>query len=125
MNTLVEATLRQLLREHILEPFHIIHIEPFETESDSHGNAMPHRDSYRRVFEGRLSRLREVAPNRIDIHEQHIAVLRALEAVEPTENLYHWTAQGQVREYFGVSTFRGIVSCFSHSRSPDAQEPAA
>jgi len=114
--------LRQLLREHITEPFDVIQIEEFEDEFDSQGQAIPQRDIYRRRYEGRLARLREVAPDRTDIHDRHIAILRALEATAPSERLYYWTAQSQTREYYGVATVRSIVSCLWHQRPSHADK---
>ena len=122
MNTLTEPTLRRLLQEHILEPFQVIQTDSFETELEPNGNALSHRDSYRRDIEGRLARLRAVAPKCTDIHEQHLAVIRALEAIEPTEHFYYWTARTQTREYFGASTCHRMVSCFSYSLSSDVQK---
>lgn len=117
---LTQTTLRRLLREFIIEPFHIIQIEEFKTEFDARGHALSHRDSYRRLFESRLTRLREILPHRTDVHDEHLVVLRALEVVTPTEHLYHWTARSQKCEYFGASTLRCIVSCFSYARPSDA-----
>lgn len=121
MNKLTEATLRRQLQEFIIEPFHVVQIEEFTTEHDAQGDVLPHCDSYRRLFEDRLARLRELVPNRADIHDEHMAVLQALEVIRPTERLYHWIARSHGREYFGAATLRCIVSCFSYARPSGVQ----
>ena len=125
MNKLTEATLRRQLQEFIIEPFHIVQIQEFKTEFDADGDALPHCYSYRRLFEDRLARLRELVPNRADIHDEHAAVLQALEVIRPSERLFHWIARSHKREYFGAATMRCIVSCFSYSRPSDLHKSMA
>ena len=122
MPTLNEDILRRLLHEHITEDYDVIEIAEFEDETDASGRLMPHRDSLRWRYEGRLARLREVAPNRTDLHDEHAAILRVLEATTPQERLYHWTARSETREYFGVAALRFIVFVHSYSRRPDGRQ---
>ncbi len=113
MIPLNEDTLRQLLREHITENYDVTEIEEFEDETDREGRILSHRDSLRWRYEGRLARLIEVAPDRTDIHEEHAAILRVLEATSPQERLYHWTAESKTHRYFGVAASQYLV--FVHS----------
>jgi hypothetical protein len=122
MPTLNEDALRHLLREHITERYDVIEIAEFEDEMDMGGRPISHRDSLRWRYEGRLARLREVAPDRTDLHEEHAAILRVLEATTPNERLYTWTAKSETREYFGVAALRFIVFVHSYSRRADADK---
>ena len=122
MPTLNEATLRQLLRGHVTEAFDVIQIEEFEDEFDAQGRAIPHRDSYRSRYEGRLARLREVAPDRTDLHDEHVAVIRVLDATAPTDRLFSWVARSASREYSGASTLRYTVSFYSYALPSDADK---
>ena len=121
MPTLDEATLRQMLREHITEPYRFTEIAEFEDEFDPSGQPIPHRDSYRRRYEGRLARLRAAAPERTDLHDDHAAVIRVLDATAQDERLFHWVAQSATHEYSGVSTRHYIVTFYEH-RLPDGQK---
>lgn len=122
MAALNEATLRQLLRERITEQFDVVEIAEFEDETDSQGQPISHRDSYRRRYEGRLARLLEVVPERTDLHDEHIAVIRVLDATAPTERLFSWVTRSSTREYSGVSTPRYIVSFYSYTRPPRSRQ---
>jgi hypothetical protein len=122
MTPLDEVMLRRLLREHIAEAFDIVQIEEFEDEFDDQGRAIPHRDSYRSRNIGRLERLREVVPDRTDLHDRHVAVIRLLDVMEPNERLYHWVARSKTREYSGASTLGYIVSFYSYSLPSSADK---
>jgi hypothetical protein len=122
MPTLNEDTLRQLLREHITERYDVTEIREFEDETDTAGRPISHRDSLRWRYEGRLAKLREVAPDRTDLHDEHAAILRVLEATTPHDRLFTWTARSETREYFGVAALQFIVFVHSYSRRPDADK---
>lgn len=116
MPILDEDTLRRLLREHIAEHYHVVEIVEFEDEIGSDGRAMAHRESLMWRYQGRLARLRQVAPGRTDILEEHAAILRVLEATSPQERLYMWTAQSATHEYSGVAALRFLVIFRSYPR---------
>jgi hypothetical protein len=112
-----ETRLRRLLQEHIMEPYEVKEILEFDDEMDAQGQAIPHREIWLRRYEGRLARLRELAPDRKDIHQDHEAIIRALHAISPDERLFHWAAQSVAREYHGMCSMRCVVSCLSHARN--------
>jgi hypothetical protein len=128
MTALDETRLRRLLQEHITEHYEVTEILEFEDEVDSQGHPIPHREMWLRRYEGRLARLRQVAPDRTDIHQDHEAIIRALQDISPAERLFHWAAQGATREYHGMCSMRCVVSCLSHARnaaSGTGAEPGA
>ena len=114
MNT---ALLFKLLQEWIAEDYTVVEIEPFGDELDSLGMPIPHREIYRRRYESRLSGLRQLVPERIDIHSEHQAVLDALSNLKPDARLYYWEAGSRLRVYSGVASSTGIVSFYSNDRA--------
>ncbi len=127
MTALDERGLRRLLQEHITELYEVTEILEFEDEVDAQGRPITHREAGLRRWEGRLSRLRQVAPDRTDIHHDHEAIISALRALSPTDRLFHWAARSATREYHGMCSVRCVVSCLSHARVASATraEPGA
>jgi hypothetical protein len=128
MITLDETRLRRMLQEHITEPYVVTEVLEFEDELDSQGRPIPHREVWLRRYEGRLLRLRQIAPDRVDIHRDQESIIRVLQAISPTERLFHWAAQSSAREYHGMCSMRCVVYCLSHDRntaSATQAEPAA